>query len=206
MTNKHEIQTVVFDLGDVLIGWDRRHLYRKIFKDDTQAMDYFLDNICTLEWNAEQDAGRPFQEAINALVAQHPEQRENIQAFKDRWVETLGDVDEDVVELLAQVKKSLMPVYALTNWSAETFPIARKKFEFLQWFDDILVSGVVNLKKPDLAIYKLLLNKFSINASTALFIDNSLDNVNAAKVAGMQAIHFKNATQLKQELLEFGVL
>jgi 2-haloacid dehalogenase len=197
------IQTIVFDLGGVLIDWNPRYLYRKLLRSE-EEIEYFLSHICTPEWNAQQDAGRPFREGVALLKQQYPQYAELIDAYVQRWEETLGDAHWETVEVLREVKQMGMPVYALTNWSAETFPVARKKFDFLNWFDGILVSGEVRLKKPDPAIFRLLMEKYPINASRTIYIDDVKENIIAADHLGFRTIHFHSAVQLRTSLRELG--
>lgn len=193
------IQTMIFDLGGVLIDWNPRYLFRKILQDEKEV-EYFLKHICTDEWNAAQDAGRPFHEAVTLLQAQHPQYADLIAAYHRRWDETLGEANGETVEILREVKNSGRPVYALTNWSAETFPVARKKFGFLQWFDGIVVSGEEKMKKPDPAIFHLLLERYKIDPGTALYIDDVEANITAARQVGLTAIHFLSARELRKAL------
>ncbi len=199
------IHAVVFDLGEVLIDWNPRYLYGQLF-DSSEEMEQFLDTICTPEWNAQQDAGRPFRDAVALLQKQHPEFHALIEAYHTRWEEMLGDANHGSVDLLRRVKKTTLPVYALTNWSHEKFPIARGRFDFLNWFDGIVVSGEEKLKKPDLAIYQVMLERYRLEPQHTLFIDDSLANVEAARQLGIQAIHFHNAIQLEQALQEYRVI
>ena len=174
-------QTIVFDLGNVLIGWDPRNLYRKIM-DKEEEMEYFLSNICTMDWNAEQDRGRSWDLACRDLAEKYPDYHALIWAYWHRWPETLsGPIEENVALLETFKKEGKYRLYGLTNWSAEAFPYARKNFPFLQHFRDILVSGEEGLIKPDPAIYHLLYQRFDINPATAVFIDDSLKNVIAAR-------------------------
>lgn len=197
------MKTIIFDLGGVLIKWDPKRLYRKIF-DKEAEMHFFLENICTSDWNEQQDAGRPLEEAMDVLVVQHPEYETEIRAFYGRWPEMLGGPIEGTVQLLKELKASGdYRLYALTNWSAETFPIAIERYEFLTWFEGILVSGDEKMKKPDPAIYNLLLERYNIDRSTAVFIDDSLKNVKGAKAVELEAIHFQSPEQVKSELLDW---
>ena len=189
------IRSVVFDLGGVLIDWDPRHLYRRIFRGDEAAMERFLAEVCTPEWNEEQDAGRSFAEGVALLQARHPEHRDRIAAFHLRWEEMLRDV-----------KAAGNPVYALSNWSAETWPIAERRFEFLSWFDGVVVSGRIGLRKPDPAIFQHLLERFGLEAEQTLFVDDSERNVEAARRLGFEALRFESAPQLRRELALRGVL
>ncbi|MEM8526287.1 MAG: HAD family phosphatase [Bacteroidota bacterium] len=197
--------TIIFDLGGVLIDWNPRYLYRKIF-DDEERMEYFLENICTSDWNEQQDGGRSLAEGTNLLLEQHREWEQEIRAFYDRWEEMLGGVLQGTLDILTRFKESgNYRLYALTNWSSETYPIAKERYEFLSWFEGVLVSGEEKMKKPDPKFYQLLLDRFDIEASESLFIDDNLRNVKAARAMGIEAIHFHNSAQLKQELKERGV-
>lgn len=192
--------TIIFDLGGVLINWNPENLYKKIF-DDPQEMKYFLSEICTMDWNEQQDGGRPISEATALLVERHPEYKSQIEAFYGRWTEMLGGAIEGTVEILKTLKtNSAYRIYALTNWSAETFPFALERFDFLQLFEGILVSGEENLKKPDPKIYELILSRYNIDADTAVFIDDNLRNVKAAIACGIDSIQFHSPEQLKEEL------
>ncbi|MFL5679604.1 MAG: HAD family hydrolase [Chloroflexota bacterium] len=196
---------VVFDLGGVLIDWNPRYLYRTLF-DDEAEMEAFLAEVTTPEWNGRQDAGRPWKEAIEALAAEHPERRELIAAFWDRWPETLGDAISGTVEVLRELKARGVPVYALSNWSAETFPRARPRYPFLDWFDGLVISGEVRLVKPDRRIFEHLLSRFGLVAAETVFIDDSEVNVAAARAAGLVALRFTGAEELRRELVGLRLL
>ncbi|MBX2874184.1 MAG: HAD family phosphatase [Saprospiraceae bacterium] len=201
-----EIKTIVFDLGGVLIDWDPAYLYRKMF-DDPKEMEYFLTEVCTPSWNAEQDAGRSWEEAINLLLPDFPKYETEIRAFFGRWTEMLGGPIDGTVDILSAIKEGgRYRLYALTNWSAETFPYAIERYDFLQWFEGILVSGAENLKKPDQRIYSLLLDRYNIEGQSALFLDDSAANVQGSIEAGMPAIQFHNPERLRKDLQAKGVL
>lgn len=200
------IETIVFDLGGVLIDWNPAYLYRKIF-DDEAAIEDFLAHICTGKWNEQQDAGRPLAEATRILVAQFPEYHTEIQAYYGRWTEMLGGPIAGTVQLLESLHaRQSQRLYALTNWSAETFPHALERYDFLQRFAGILVSGEEKLIKPDPRIYALLLERYAIRPETALFIDDNPANVTGARESGMQAIHFHSPEQLHLEMAALGIL
>lgn len=200
------INTVIFDLGGVLIDWNPKYLYRKIFTGESQ-MNQFLDKICTGEWNEEQDGGRTLQEATDTLVKQYPEHDENIRAYYSRWPEMLGGVIEGTVDIFKKLKDSnKYKIYALTNWSAETFPIAAQQYELLSWFDGIVVSGTEKIRKPFPKIYQILLDRYGVKAEEALFIDDNVRNVTAAKNAGIDSIVFTSPEQLLEELTAKGLL
>jgi len=197
--------TVVFDLGGVLIDWDPRYLYRQLF-DDPDEMESFLAEVTTAEWNAHQDAGRPWAEAIELLVAEHPERRELIEAFHGRWPEMLAGEIPGTVHVLAELRAAGVRLVALSNWSAEMFPIARERFDFLAWFEGIVISGDVGVNKPDRQIFELLMDRFGIEPAAALFIDDSSANVDAATALGFHAIQFTDPKALRVELVRLGLL
>ena len=199
------VDTIIFDLGGVLIDWNPKYLYRKVF-DTEEQIDWFLNNICTMEWNAEQDAGRTFNEATQHLVSQYPKHEKEIRIFYDRWTEMLGGEIKDSVALLHQLKQlNSHSLYALTNWSAEAFPVARQRFEFLQLFEGIVVSGEENTRKPYKDIYEIIIDRYQLTPQKSVFIDDNLENVVGAKAVGMHGIHFKNSQQLINELNYLGV-
>jgi 2-haloacid dehalogenase len=194
------IDTVIFDLGGVLIDWDPRHLYRKII-DDEDRMEYFLTNITTPDWNEQQDAGRPVAEAMEVLVSKHPVWEREIRAFYGRWEEMLAGPIHGTLDILANFRNAgEKRLLALTNWSAETFPIAKNRYEFLQWFEGILVSGEEGLKKPDPKFYRLLFERYEVIPELAVFIDDSARNIAAAQKCGLNTIHFQSPETLRDEL------
>ncbi|MES2882763.1 MAG: HAD family phosphatase [Bacteroidota bacterium] len=200
------IKAIIFDLGAVLIDWNPSYLFDKMF-DDEEKKKHFFENICTLHWNEEQDGGRTIQEATDTLVAQHPEWKEFIEAYYDRWHEMLGGPIHETVEIFRQLKDDgKHKIYALTNWSAETFPIALEQYDFLHWFDGRVVSGVEKMRKPFPEFYQLTLDRFHLQPETTLFIDDNLRNIKAAEAMGIHCIHFINPAQLRQELIGKGVL
>lgn len=200
------INTIIFDLGAVLIDWNPGYLYRKIFKDEAQ-MHHFLQHICTPEWNEEQDGGRSLQEATDYLVQHFPEHQENIRAYYDRWEEMLGGPIAGTVEIFKALKESgHYKLYALTNWSEETFPIALERYDFLDWFDGVVVSGTEKDRKPFPSFYNTLLTRYQVKPEEALFIDDNLRNIHAAEQLGIRSIHFTSPEQLRDKLQEHGVL
>lgn len=198
-------KAVVFDLGGVLIDWDPRHLYRKLLADEA-AVEEFLATVCTPEWNAEQDRGRPFAEGVVELVERYPVHAAAITAYHERWTEMLGGDIGGTVELLAELRATGVPLYALTNWSAETFGIARERFEFLAWFDGVLVSGEERMIKPDPAIFRLLLDRFGLDPQATFYVDDSPANVAAASELGFDAVRFTGPEQLRGDLEARGLL
>jgi 2-haloacid dehalogenase len=197
---------LVFDLGAVLIDWNPRYLYNKIFATAAET-DFFLANICTSAWNEEQDAGRSLQEATEMLVDQFPKFEAEIRAYYGRWKEMLGGPIDETVEILRELKESNQyKIYALTNWSNETFPLALLNYPFLQWFDGIVVSGREKIRKPDAAFYKLLIDRYELDPSSTLFIDDNERNIRGAAACDIDGIHFTSAAQLKEILAEKAIL
>ena len=194
-------KAVVFDLGGVLIDWDPRYLYRKLLADEA-AVEEFLATVCTPEWNAEQDRGRPFAEGVAELVERHPAHAAAIAAYHERWPEMLGGEIAGSVEVLAELRAAGMPLYALTNWSAETFVVARERFGFLAWFDGVLVSGEERLIKPDPRFFRLLPERFGLDPEATFYVDDSEANVAAARELGIDAVRFTGPGQLRRELTD----
>lgn len=201
-----EINTIIFDLGGVLIDWNPRYVYRTIFKTE-EEIEWFFKNICTSDWNENQDAGHPIAKATEDKVKEFPEWEKEIRAYYGRWEEMLGEQIHETVEILAELRRNKnLRIYALTNWSGETFPIALERFEFLKWFDGIVVSGDEKIRKPFPEFYQRLLDRYQVTASKSLFIDDSLRNVKAAEAIGIHGIHFKNPQQLRMELEKINVI
>lgn len=168
-------------------------------------METFLATVCTPDWNRQQDTGRPWSEAVTTLIADHPEERDLITAYWARWPETLGDAIDSTVAVLADVRAAGVPVYALSNWSAETFPLARPRYPFLDWFDGIVISGEVRAAKPDRRIYEALLRRYDLQADSVVFIDDVAENVAAAEALGIRSILFTGAATLRGGLSELGL-
>ncbi|MEM7043362.1 MAG: HAD family phosphatase [Pseudomonadota bacterium] len=199
-----ENPVVIFDLGAVLIDWNPRHLYRKLF-DDEEAMEAFLRDVCAPAWNAEQDRGRSWDEAVELLSAEHPDHRDLIIAYRDRWTEMLKGPIHGTVEILERLDRDGLELHALTNWSAETFPIARERYAFLDRFRTILVSGEEKLMKPDPAIFELMLARIGHPAERCLFIDDSQKNIEAARKLGFDTVHFSSPAALQADLERRGL-
>ncbi len=200
------IDTVIFDLGGVLIDWNPEYVFREVF-DDHSEMRYFLTEVCSPEWNEQQDAGRTLREATEILVAQFPDYEPQIRTYYDRWQDMLGGAISNSVEILRGLhQKRTHRLYALTNWSHETFPVALELFDFLHLFEGILVSGEEKLLKPDKRIYELLMSQYGIEGHRALFIDDNPKNVKGAQDAGLHAIRFESPEQLALDLKNFNVL
>jgi len=201
MTQYPKYKYIVFDLGGVLIEWNPRHLFRKVFDGNLSEMEYFLNYICSPAWNHQMDVGRPFVETTKELAGHYPQYAELIYAYQSRWEEMVPYAIDETVELLKELHSLGCNLAALSNWSYETFPIMRKRFSFLEWFDPLIISGEVGVAKPDPAIFDLFLTEIGQDAKECLFIDDSIANVEIARQIGFHTIHFQSAHILRHELL-----
>jgi len=198
-------KTIIFDLGGVLVDWSPSYVFKEYFETQL-AMDHFFDKVCTFDWNEQQDAGRTIAEANEILINKFPEYKTEILAFYGRWEEMLVGSIKGSEEILEKLKKEgKYGLYALTNWSAETWPVALREYSFLNHFEGILVSGQEKIKKPNPAIYELILSRYGLIAEECLFIDDNLRNIEAAKKMGIQGIFFESPKQLKTELHNLGI-
>jgi len=197
---------VVFDLGGVLIDWNPRYLYRTLFDGDDAAMEHFLAHVCSPAWNHRQDAGRSFAEGCAELVREFPDARPLIEAWRARFDETMAGPIAGTVEILAALRERGVPLYALSNWSAETFPVARARFDFLGWFDGIVISGELGVAKPDGRIFAHLLETYGLRPDTTIFIDDVPANTTAAAAAGMHPLLFTGPTALRAALRDLNLL
>lgn len=197
---------IIFDLGGVLIDWDPRYVYNQVF-GTTEETEWFLDNICTMEWNVRQDAGRSLAEATRQLQEKHPDWKNEIQMYYSRWEEMLGGAIEPSVDILQRLKqKNEFNLFALTNWSAETFPVAKQRYAFLSWFQGIVVSGEERCIKPDRKIYQTLFDRYKLDPQACLFIDDNRHNVAGALSVGMPALWFESPVKLESQLKELDLL
>jgi 2-haloacid dehalogenase len=201
-----QITYIIFDLGGVLIDWNPAYVFDAMFDDEAKKKEFF-ETICTSDWNEQQDAGRSIKEATAELVEKYPEWRMYIEAYYGRWEEMLGGPIEGTVEVFREIKTAgKYKLYALTNWSAELFPIALERYEFLHWFDGRVVSGEEKMRKPFPEFYQLLLKRFNINPKETLFIDDNVRNIKAAEALGIRSIVFVSPEQLRSDLEKLGVL
>ena len=199
------ISTIIFDLGGVLIDWNPEYVFKEVIPDEEKRR-FFFDNICTHDWNVEQDAGRSLAEATDMLILEHPDWAPEIRTYYDRWEEMLGGPIQETVDLLREIKDSgEYRLLALTNWSNETFPVALGLYDFLQWFEGIVVSGDERTRKPFAEIYEILLDRYGVTPEEAVFIDDSLKNVEGAEAVGINGIHFQSAAVLREILREWKV-
>ena len=200
------IKAIVFDYGNVLLEWNPRYVYQRYFPDDPEGMEDFLKEINFMDWNVHQDKGRSFAEGVAELSKQFPQHAHLIQAYHEHWVDSIGEAYWGTVEIIRQLKQKGYSIYGLSNWSAETFPYAREKFNFFELFDDMVISGAVGFAKPEPEIFHILLAKIDRPAQECLFIDDSLPNIHQANTMGFQTIHFISSSQLKDRLTELGLL
>lgn len=203
------ITAVVFDLGNVLITWDRELLYRSVIPDDDRRA-WFLDNVLTLDENAKLDRGMPLAELTASLAAEHPEWSAEVDAFRTRWIETIGPTIDDTIAIFGELTEADVPCYALSNWGRETFEQAMERFPFLDWFDGRVISGYENTVKPEARIFEILLDRFSLDPASCLFIDDSAANITAANELGFHTMHFvpveKAPAALRAMLVDHGLL
>ena len=201
------IKAIIFDLGNVLIDWNPLHVFNDSYFDSLEKRDFFLNHICTMDWNEQQDEGRSIVEATMELIEKFPDWEQPIRDYYGRWTEMLGGPIPESVEIFRQLKASgKYKIYALTNWQAGLFDIALVRYNFLHWFDGRVVSGEEKMRKPFPEFYQLLLNRYNVKAEEALFIDDNLRNIKAAQALGITSIHFQLPAQLKIELANLAIL
>lgn len=200
-----QYHTVIFDLGGVLIDWSPDYVYRHIYPDPKERK-WFFDTICTHEWNLMQDAGRSLHEATEEKIREWPDYAEQIRAFYGRWEEMLGGPIHETVDILQSIRaQPHMRLLALTNWSHETFPVALERYDFLQWFEGIVVSGIEKVIKPQREIFEILLQRYEVEPSGAIFIDDNMLNVEGAGTTGIRGLHFSSPAGLRNDLIALGL-
>lgn len=197
--------TIIFDLGGVLLDWNPRYLYREVFSEKAE-MEYFLEEICSPAWNARIDADKTFQEGIEELLPEHPAFADQIRMYQTRWSEMLRGEFPGSVAVLRELKEAGYRLAALSNWSGETFPQVRDQYEFLGWFDPLVLSGEVGIAKPDPLIFQILLRELGRTAEECIFIDDMPDNIAEAARQGFETIHFDSAENLRIDLSDRGLL
>ena len=203
----YNINTIIFDLGAVLIDWNPEYVFDENYFESPERRDYFFNSVCTPGWNENQDAGYPIAKATEERIALFPEWEKEIRDYYGRWTEMLRGPIDETVDIFRKLKQNPgLKIYALTNWSAETFPVALERFDFLQWFDGRVVSGEEKMRKPFPEFYRLLLDRFNVKPEEALLIDDNWRNVKAGELLGIQGIHYKNAIELKEQLVNFQLL
>lgn len=198
------ITAIIFDLGNVFVNWDARNLYKRLLPD-LAAVDRFLEEVRFSEWNAHQDAGRPFSEGVRELTQQFPQYSSLIQAYDTHWSESLTGSNDETISIAHRLKKAGWKLYLLSNFSEEKFQLMREQYQFLEIFDDLIISGEHKMIKPDPAIFYLTLSRIQRAANECLFIDDSLKNIEAAKAIGFQTIHYHSPAQLLRELKNLSI-
>ena len=199
------MKDIVFDFGGVLVDWNPRDLYRKIFATE-EEMEWFLSQVCTAQWNEQLDAGRPFEEAIVSLQEKYPAYRTQIADYYARWDEMMAGAVPGTADIVRELKDKGFRVYGLSNWSAQTFPLAQKRFPVFSWLDGRVLSGEEKINKPEAEIFRRLLARFSLKAENCIFIDDNLQNIAAARTLGFETIPFDGADSLRKALVRSGVL
>jgi 2-haloacid dehalogenase len=201
------VDTIIWDLGGVLIDWKTTYVYDEHYFDSIEKRTQFFDTVCTNDWNENQDAGYPIEQATAEKIAEFPQWESAIRDFYGRWEDMLRGPIPETVDVFRDLRSAQRyKFYALTNWSAETFPIALARFDFLHWFDGRIVSGEEKTRKPFPEFYQILFDRYQIVPERSLFIDDNLRNVQAAEALNIPSIHFQDAVQLRGELAGRGIL
>jgi haloacid dehalogenase superfamily, subfamily IA, variant 3 with third motif having DD or ED len=200
------IKAIIFDFGNVLLDWNPRYVYQRYFPNDPEGMERFFNEVDFMNWNTLQDKGRPFAEGVAVLSQQFPHRSHLIQAYHDHWIESVGNPIGGTIGILNRLKKAGYSVYGLSNWSAETFPSVREKYDFFDLLDDFVISGEVGQVKPGHEIFHIMLEKIRRPAQECLFIDDSLTNISQAQKMGFATIHFQSPEQLETSLRELKLL
>lgn len=198
------IDALLFDLGNVLIRWDPRNHYRDRFPS-AEEMEAFLSDVASSAWNHEMDLGKPFAQAIAERSVLYPQHAELLGEWKSQWERMLGGAIDESVALLDEARQAGYRIAALTNWSAETFPVAQARFPFLGWFEDVVISGVEGVAKPDPAMFALALRRTGFVAERTVFIDDNLPNIVGAQAVGLKTVHFTSPQQCREQLRTMGV-
>lgn len=201
-----QIKAIIFDFGNVLLEWNPRYVYERYFPDNPEGMERFFKEVNFMDWNLQQDKGRPFAEGVAILSEKFPHYAQLIRAYHDNWIDSIGQSYAGTIEILKQLEQAGFPLYGLSNWSAETFPYAREKYDFFDLFDDFVISGDVGHVKPDPEIFQILLEKIGRPAHECLFIDDAQSNIDQAQKMGFATIHFQSAEQLETSLREHKIL
>ena len=193
------IKNIIFDFGKVLVDWDPHHLYDSYF-GDVDSAEWFLKNICTMDWNVQMDAGKPFQQGIEEKITEHPKWEREIRLYWERWIDMMGETIPNMYDWILQLKQEGYAIYGLTNWSIETFPLVKDKYAIFKLMDGIVMSGEEKVIKPDLKIYHILLNRYQLIPEECVFFDDNINNVTAARNIGIHAIQFQSMEQAKESL------
>jgi 2-haloacid dehalogenase len=198
------VDTVVFDLGGVLIDWDPRYLYRQLFADPAEMAD-FLARICTDDWHRAHDLGDDVTESCRRLATRHPGYQEMIMAWAERGEEMVAGQFDATVGMLAELKAAGVPCYALSNMEPDAFAVRRARFPFMEWFDGHVISGIEHVAKPDRQIFDILLRRYGLEPQATVFVDDSAGNVEAARALGIVALPYTSAQRLRRDLRDLGL-
>jgi 2-haloacid dehalogenase len=202
-----KFDTIIYDLGNVLVQWDPRFVFDEKYFNSEKDRAFFFDHICTADWNERQDEGRSIVEGTMELIRQFPGWEPAIRDYYGRWTEMLRGPVKGAVELFRELKETgRYKFYALTNWNAQLFEIALVRYDFFHWFDGRVVSGEEKTRKPFREFYQILLDRYRVDPNRAVFIDDSTRNIEAARAAGLQTIHFKDSVQLRQSFKHLEIL
>ena len=193
------IRNIILDFGKVLIDWDPRNLFRKVFESE-EEMEYFLANVCTQEWNDLQDSDRTYAEGIAELVPKFPQYEREINIYFDRWLEMLGEESPAMALFKKVLRAEGYRIYGLSNWSAETFPRVEEQYTFMKDLDGMVISGYEGVRKPDERIYRILLERYNLRPEESVFFDDNINNIIAARELGIHGILFKDAAQAERDL------
>ncbi len=198
------ITTIIFDFGNVFVNWDARNLYKRFFPT-LEAVDSFLEEIHFAEWNAHQDAGRPFKEGVAELSKQFPQYAELIQAYDTHWMDSITETLHETIQIAKNLKQYGWPLYMLSNFSTEKFALMKERHDFLEIFNDTIISGEHNTIKPDTAIFEITLKRINRKASECLFIDDSHTNIETARKMGFITIQYYSPAQLRRDLHQLSI-
>lgn len=193
------IRNIILDFGKVLIDWDPRNLFRKVFESE-EEMEFFLANVCTQEWNDLQDSDRTYAEGIAELAPKFPQYEREINIYFDRWLEMLGEESPAMALFKKVLRAEGYRIYGLSNWSAETFPRVEEQYTFMKDLDGMVISGYEGVRKPDERIYRILLERYNLRPEESVFFDDNINNIIAARELGIHGILFKNAEQAERDL------
>jgi 2-haloacid dehalogenase len=202
--SERTVDVVVFDIGGVLLDWSPTYLYTDLIPDEGERA-HFLTKVATPAWNHKQDEGRPWAEAVAELTSLHPEHAEWIEAYDTGWLKMVKGVFEDTAAVLAELQAAGVPTYALTNFSAEKWDVAKDAFPVLKHFDGEIVSGVEQTAKPDEKIYRILIERFALDPARTFYTDDMQYNVDGARAVGLDAEVFTGAADLRIQLRTRGL-
>ena len=199
-----QIDHVIFDVGNVLVGWNPRNLYTRLIADEAE-LDRVLAEIVPMSWHGEFDAGKAFATGVEERIALYPHEADLIRAWNERWPEMFTGPIEGSVAIMCELKNAGVSLFGITNYNREKFDEDASRFEFYRWFDEIVVSGDVGMVKPDSRIYRLLIERVGFDPARGVFIDDRLENVRAAEAVGLVGHHFTDPEALRVALLELGL-